>query len=229
MDDQINHIIETYKTLSSVPAPISATILLETEDSPLCIHSTWSTHDLIKAEQTKFSRDFIVERTSEKCNLLFCGIPQDITTDSLSAFAESSKRQAVLRKSSNDRVFLEIWNSSRKEKTFDLSERKEHGKIYDNMFGCLSWSADEKYLLYIAEKKQKKSVSYFKDCFCQDIGGSDKDDKDTVKGEEYLYREDWGEDLTGLHDSVICVLELETGKIEVIELSGKHENLWVTQ
>ncbi|XP_035227919.1 acylamino-acid-releasing enzyme-like isoform X2 [Stegodyphus dumicola] len=123
----------------------------------------------------------------------------------------------------------QIWNLSRKEKTFDLSERKEHGKIYDNMFGCLSWSADEKYLLYIAEKKQKKSVSYFKDCFCQDSGGSDKDDKDTVKGEEYLYREDWGEDLVGLHDSVICILELETGKIEVIELSGKYENLWVTQ
>ncbi|GFV86652.1 acylamino-acid-releasing enzyme [Trichonephila clavipes] len=137
--------------------------------------------------------------------------------DVLCAFSKSGKKQAILRekKTPEEKLFLEIWNGSKKEITFDMTERKEHGKISKNdPFKCFEWSSDEKFLLYAAEEKQPKSVSYFKDV-SQNNGGTES----PVMGEEYVYREEWGEVCVGDHHKVLCLLDLRTGSVEVLPTS----------
>ncbi|GIX71146.1 acylamino-acid-releasing enzyme [Caerostris darwini] len=164
----------------------------------------------------------------------------------LCAFSKSGKKRAILRekKSSEEKVFLEIWNEYQKETTFDMNECKEHGKISRNdPFKCFEWSSDEKFLLYAAEEKQPKSVSYFKN-------SNKKEETDSIikellhpkphiemiyrfskyffailsvipflRGEEYTFKEEWGEACVGDHHTVLCMLEIETGKVEVLPTS----------
>ncbi|WAR25704.1 ACPH-like protein [Mya arenaria] len=105
-----------------------------------------------------------------------------------------------------------VWNQSCKTLNVDLLASEKHGKVYDKdgSFGCLEWSRKEDKILYIAEKKYK-SVSYF----AKEKKAGDKEE--IVKGEEYLFREEWGEGLVGKHHAQLCVLDLDTQEVTVLE------------
>ncbi|VVC99152.1 unnamed protein product [Leptidea sinapis] len=85
------------------------------------------------------------------------------------------------------------------------------------MFGTLEWSSDEKYLIYIAEEKPKKSEPFIK----RKPAEKDKDgasgDKKAAPGEEFVYRQDWGEQLTGKKSSVIVQCEVESETLTILQ------------
>ncbi|GFY68134.1 acylamino-acid-releasing enzyme [Trichonephila inaurata madagascariensis] len=215
MDLKILQCSQVYKEIAAIPSVVSAKILPSSDDNISCIRTLWSSQDFVSFDKTVFSRDYVVEKDNLK--VLSSGIPYDISSVVLCAFSKSGKKQAILRekKTPEEKLFLEIWNGSKKEITFDMTERKEHGKISKgDPFKCFEWSSDEKFLLYSAEEKQPKSVSYFKDV-SQNNGGTES----PVKGEEYVYREEWGEACVGDHHKVLCLLDLWTGSVEVLPTS----------
>ena len=120
------------------------------------------------------------------------------------------------KKESKDKQWIEIWTDETKIQTVNIDAADRHGKIYDDdgSFGCLEWNNAETHLLYIAESKKPKSVSYF------DQKGSSLSDEllssPVIRGDEYVYRDNWGEQMSEKSQPVLCVLDIETGIIRYL-------------
>ncbi|XP_052782185.1 acylamino-acid-releasing enzyme-like [Mya arenaria] len=172
--------------------------------------------DLERAEKVKFARSYMVKTNGDVCDVVYESSPEELSNEIWNKESPSGKYRAVMRKVTDkkkeDKYFLEVWNQSCKTLNVDLLASEKHGKVYDKdgSFGCLEWSRKEDKILYIAEKKYK-SVSYF----AKEKKAGDKEE--IVKGEEYLFREEWGEGLVGKHHAQLCVLDLDTQEVTVLE------------
>lgn len=38
-----------------------------------------------------------------------------------------------------------------------------------------------------------------------------------MKGEEFVFKEEWGEQMVGKHQSVLCVVDIEKGEVTILE------------
>ncbi|XP_054694133.1 acylamino-acid-releasing enzyme-like isoform X1 [Grus americana] len=87
-------------------------------------------------------------------------------------------------------------------------------------FACLAWSHSETRLLYVAEKSRPKPRPP-----CPwDVPGAAmpvEEDEDE-EGEQFVYREDWGEALSTRSVPVLCALDLEGSSISVLEGVPEH-------
>ncbi|NWY05475.1 APEH enzyme, partial [Nothoprocta ornata] len=92
-------------------------------------------------------------------------------------------------------------------------------------FGCLAWSHSETHLLYVAEKKRPKGESFFQgkaaEAGGEELGGPQKQEA-PAKGEQFVYREGWGETLGGRSTPVLCVLDVEGSSVSVLEGVPEH-------
>ena len=120
--------------------------------------------------------------------------------------------------------FLEIWDASKKIKSIDLKSEDHHDLVHSNAsFGCLRWSHDSKKILYVAERKVKKSVSYFKN--------SGKEDDISSRGDQFVYQDSWGEQLLTSKCPSLYILDVSAEEIidfdEVIsEDISVHDPVW---
>ena len=117
------------------------------------------------------------------------------------------------KKPGDDRQWLEIWNDSCRLRIFDLTASEQHEKVYNNdgQFGTLQWSYAETHLLYVAERKLPKTSSYF-----DKKPEADKCTGDAaVAGDEFVYRDNWGEQLSEKSHPVLCILDVESGGIRL--------------
>ncbi|XP_053577103.1 acylamino-acid-releasing enzyme isoform X2 [Bombina bombina] len=197
------------------------------------IYTEWSQRDLDRNEQVKFCRHYIVFHDNK--TVVYsgaCGNGSEIKGELLSKESPSGNLKAVLRESKNskgdDTQFLEVWNKNRKVKSINLTALDKHGKVYeDDQFGCLSWSHSESHLLYIAEKKCPKAESFFQTGAEELSSGASEEGDDgankPVKGDQFVLREDWGEGLVNKSVPVLCVLDIESSNISVLE--GIPENV----
>ncbi|XP_060593623.1 acylamino-acid-releasing enzyme-like isoform X2 [Ruditapes philippinarum] len=211
--------VKLYKELIKYSETNSAVIGRGNRAGPVIVNTVQSQRDLDRAEKIKFSKTYCVDiQVDKKCRVLYRSSPQELNNELWNIPSRSGKYKAIVRKvldkKKEEKHYLEIWSDSIKLECFDVSASEKTGKIYDNdgYFGCLEWTAKEDRILYTAEKKYKKAVSYF-------TKSSESDDKpdQTEPGEEYVYREDWGEGLVGKHQSVLCILTISTGDIQVID------------
>ncbi|KAM4650959.1 acylamino-acid-releasing enzyme [Discoglossus pictus] len=196
------------------------------------IYTEWSQRDLDRNEQVKFCRQYIVFHDNK--TVVYsgaCGNGSEIKGELLSKESPSGNLKAVLRESKNskgeDTQFLEVWNKNRKVKSINLTALDKHGKVYeDDQFGCLSWSHSESHLLYIAEKKRPKAESFFQAAAEElSVGASEEDDdggNKPVKGDQFLLHEDWGEGLVNKSVPALCVLDIESSNISVLEGIPEH-------
>uniref|UniRef100_A0A8C5IR31 Acylamino-acid-releasing enzyme n=1 Tax=Junco hyemalis TaxID=40217 RepID=A0A8C5IR31_JUNHY len=122
----------------------------------------------------------------------------------------------------------QVWDQNRKVKSIDLTALDKHGSVYDDdQFGCLAWSHSETHLLYVAEKKRPKAESFFQSK-APELGTSDEDtghpkkEDAPIKGEQFVYHEDWGETLSTRSVPVLCVLDIEGNSISVLEGIPEH-------
>ncbi|XP_046681057.1 acylamino-acid-releasing enzyme-like isoform X1 [Homalodisca vitripennis] len=209
---QVEQLVAKYRAVSQFPA-LTAARILRREGDQLTVTSTWSQRCLEKGKNTKFCQTHLVQGKS-----VIHTSPIDTSTELLSAFSPSGTSCAVLREftqpdGGSKKQHLEIWADNRLSQLVDLTLADQHGEVYTSgEFCCLEWSPCEKKLLYVAEKKQPKAEPFYP---------SKPIDKDSVipeeklpkKGEEYVYRQDWGETLAGRHHPVLCVCDLVTGTV----------------
>ncbi|NXD47476.1 APEH enzyme, partial [Corvus moneduloides] len=87
-------------------------------------------------------------------------------------------------------------------------------------FACLAWSHSETRLLYVAEKSQPKRQPP-----CPwDVPGAAwpaAEDEDE-EGKQFVYHEDWGETLSTRSEPVLCILDLESLSLSVLEGVPEH-------
>ncbi|KAG8534922.1 hypothetical protein GDO81_029920, partial [Engystomops pustulosus] len=194
---------------------------------PAPLSPEWSQRDLDRDEQVKFCRQYIVFHDNNAVVYAgACGNGSEIKGELLSRESPSGALKAVLRETKNksgaEVQFLEVWDRNRKVKSISLTALDKHGKVYeDEQFGCLSWSHSETHLLYIAEHKRPKSKSFFDAADPiteEEEGGATK----TSKGEQFVLHEDWGEGLVDRSLPVLCVLDIESGNISVLEGIPNH-------
>ena len=110
-----------------------------------------------------------------------------------------------------------------------------HGKVMADMhFGGVSWSADERYVAYVAKPKEAKLGTPFDagDAIDKDKAKDKKPDEGQARGEDrykFDYVEDWGEKNVGLSSTVIAVLDTVSGSVQVVVPRGPATDTTVGQ
>ncbi|POI22153.1 hypothetical protein CIB84_014100 [Bambusicola thoracicus] len=201
------------------------------------LYTEWSQRDLVQAKSIKFCRQYLLFH--DGASIVYAGPGGaccEINNELLSRESPSGALKAVLLKvagkekeKEKEKQFLEVWYQNRKVKSIDLTALDKHGSVYDDdQFGCLAWSHSETHLLYVAEKKRPKAESFFQtkapelDCSADEELECPKKPDAPVKGEQFVYHEDWGETLSTRSVPVLCVLDIEGSSISVLEGVPKH-------
>ncbi|XP_028174250.1 acylamino-acid-releasing enzyme-like isoform X1 [Ostrinia furnacalis] len=216
MASQIENMINAYKTLSKIPSVLGGRLIKHGTK----ISSRWSVKNLDKGKNTKFLYNYVLNDSFNVIAESEFGI--DISTEVLSSVSPRETFKAVIREEKDKDVkkqYLEVWRKNRLLHSINLTALDLHGDVYaDPEFGGLDWSPDESAVLYVAEKKLPKPEPYIKrkpeerpQC-----NGGTCETAPNNKGEEFLYRQDWGEQLVGKHLSVVVVCQLETEKVSVL-------------
>ncbi|RZC35335.1 acylamino-acid-releasing enzyme, partial [Asbolus verrucosus] len=209
MSENVDKAVKIYRSLCLNPSLIGAKL----RNNQAVVNTIWSQRNLERGENTKFLRSIAVSPDLSKNYEL---LPVDVTNELLTATSPSEKLKAVL-KSSNEKQYLEIWQNQNLTKSVDLNALDIHGDVYtDGEFRSFEWSPDETKLLYIAELKVPKSEPFYKRNSKKSNKNSDSDKPKTTKGEEYLYRQDWGEQLVGKKKSVIAEYNTEKDEVEIL-------------
>uniref|UniRef100_A0A671UYN0 Acylamino-acid-releasing enzyme n=1 Tax=Sparus aurata TaxID=8175 RepID=A0A671UYN0_SPAAU len=190
------------------------------------VYTEWSQRDLERNEHVKFCRQYIVFHDDK--SVVYSGASGNCTEikgELLSKDSPTGEMKAVVRECTikgEDKQFLEIWSKNIKMKSINLTALKKHGKVYeDDQFGCLVWSHSETHLLYVAERKRPKAESFFQSPELSSIGDEEEtmrvEKKEAVKGEQFVFHEDWGEALVSKSCPVLCVLDIEGDNVSVLE------------
>ncbi|CAL1532079.1 unnamed protein product [Lymnaea stagnalis] len=219
-------IVSAYRDVTSYPTPTSADINISEGQATVVLQTLWSQHDLDRKEKTTLLRSHTINiATGSTLGKLG---PQEVKNELWNKVSPSGKLRAVVRtgkdKQNEDKHYIEIFDSTRKLKTIDILALEKHGKIIDNdgQFGSFEWSSSEGHLLYLAEKKKAKTGSYFDPKAYKDSGSGDDDlpneKPDLVRrGDEFEHIETWGEQLTERVHPVVCVLDIESNTVSVLE------------
>ncbi|KAL4112560.1 hypothetical protein QTP88_016318 [Uroleucon formosanum] len=212
---QLDKILAAYRSATQYPALISARIL-DCSKASVNVHSVWVQRVLERQAKTRFRQTVF----SDYKTYTLTSPPTDITNELISAYSKSTKYFCVVREIESEKEikqYLEVWADCSLVKNYDLSALDVHGKIYaDAEFGTLEWSPDETKIVYIAEKKVPKSEPFYKQKPKASADKDDLDNSDTVPGKEYVWSQDWGEQLVGKITPVLVVCDIKTDTIDVL-------------
>ncbi|XP_013772047.1 acylamino-acid-releasing enzyme-like [Limulus polyphemus] len=220
MDLQVEEIIHQYREFSKVPNPIKANLILGPKENSVSIRSEWSVRDLERSERVQFVVHHVGHSNGkDQFQVLTVGPATLMPNLKLSSVSSSGKFLAILSETPNKKgekqQYLEVWTSKLKILNVNLQNLEAHGSVCDDKeFGCLEWSNDESYLLYIAEKKKPKGESFFKE---SSIHSGSLKKEEIRKGVEFLYEDNWGEQLEERHHTVVCVINISTGSVTVVD------------
>ncbi|XP_069703712.1 acylamino-acid-releasing enzyme-like isoform X2 [Periplaneta americana] len=222
---QVDKVVKVFKAVVQYPSPTSARIMNGVAGSNgLTVVSTWSQRNLERGKSVKFQQTHFVDSSFQKFSDM---IPMDTSFELLSRFSNSEELRGVVREITSEvnnkkKQYLEIWKNRQLWKHFDLSALEVHGDVYsDNDFGSFDWSPCEQKLLYVAEKKLPKTEPFYKPK-PQDNKESGTGDVKPLRGEEYVFRPDWGEQMTGKHQSVVVVCDTKSETLSVLEGIPAH-------
>ncbi|KAK3579079.1 hypothetical protein CHS0354_029939 [Potamilus streckersoni] len=228
---KVAEVVELYRKLARIPQPSWARIS-KSLGSCAVVNSVWTYRDLERADKVQFAKTYCANKTSEaKYEVTFTSRPQELANEQWNVESPSGNLRAIVRKitgkKNEEKQFVEIWNGSQKLQNIDVLSLEKHGKIYDNdgYFGSVEWSHSEGHLLYVAELKYPKAISFFEKKHAdvkEDETKKDETKEKGVKGEEYVMKEEWGEGMVGKHHPVICILDVDTGDIRILDNVPDH-------
>uniref|UniRef100_A0A4W3KL05 Acylamino-acid-releasing enzyme n=1 Tax=Callorhinchus milii TaxID=7868 RepID=A0A4W3KL05_CALMI len=223
-DRQSPDIAGIYRELSRFPFLAKACIgpeVISQYGGKYCnIHTEWTQRDLERVERVNFCRQYII--FYDENSIVYTGPSGNCTelqSELLSRESPSGSLRAVLREHTNkkgeEKQFLEV-PIIIIIITITYLIAAEYW-----FFGCLVWSHSESHILYIAEKKRPKTESFFQSK--SELRVNDEDE-DCVKqtGDQFVYWEDWGEALVNKSIPVLCVLDIESNNISVLEGIPEH-------
>uniref|UniRef100_A0A8C5FZX5 acylaminoacyl-peptidase n=1 Tax=Gouania willdenowi TaxID=441366 RepID=A0A8C5FZX5_GOUWI len=198
----------TYGELSGFSVPVSGEVR-EKKLLEVCIYTVttgWTQVDLVRGSRLHYTQDWtlISDANDHRSfrNILPSGPPTPVSAELLSRRSPVGHLRAVVRETGGHQL-LEIWDPHGLRKCLDLTSLSKHGRVYDEaQFGCLSWSDCENKVLYVAEKAKERSSDPV---------------STTIFTDRNVYREDWGEALTNQSVPVICVVDLRSGTLSVLE------------
>ncbi|XP_039753835.1 acylamino-acid-releasing enzyme-like isoform X1 [Pararge aegeria] len=216
MTSHMDSVIGSYKTLTKIPSIVGGSL----NKAGNRVMSRWDIRNLDKGKHTQYLMDYILDDNLEV--VAQSSFAVDTTHELLTAVSPKDTFKAVIREEKDDKdptkkkFFLEVWSSTTLKHSIDLTALDIHGDVYtDAEFGSLDWSSDETKIVYIAEKKMKKSEPYIKRKSVDDI--LTQPNWKAVPGKEHLYRDDWGEQLTGKIESVVVVCKLPEEAFTVLD------------
>ncbi|XP_015768019.1 PREDICTED: acylamino-acid-releasing enzyme-like [Acropora digitifera] len=233
VEEFVDKAVECYRDFSKAGSLMLGKVAVINQGSnsgtaELNVTSLWSQRDLDRNENRTFLRSHIGNYdTNSKSfsDIREPSFPVEVQNLLLCSVSPTGRLQAQLRnvpgsKGKEDKQFLEIWSRSHLLKSIDVQACEKHGKVYeDAQFGCLVWSASEHFLLYVAEKKLPKSVSYFE----RQKPDVSSDKRAPQKGTQFDFKEDWGEQLISKCCPVLVVYDMTTDEIKLLE--GVPENI----
>ncbi|XP_047024144.1 acylamino-acid-releasing enzyme-like isoform X1 [Helicoverpa zea] len=215
MSSQLETIVAAYKTLTKIPSLTGGKL----NNAANKVTAKWSVRNLDKGKNTSYATSYTLD--SELYVTDESDFGTDISNEILSAISPRENYKAIIREEKNGKdakkQYLEVWNTNTLSQSVDLTALDIHGDVYaDSEFGSLDWSPDEKALVYVAEKKLPKFEPYIKRKAEEKPKLDGSGETAPRKGEEFLYRQDWGEQLVGKHLSVVVVFKLATETFTVL-------------
>jgi len=216
---EVKDIATIYREVTSYPNPTKASVT-QNEDF-VVLDSLWSQRDLDRKEKCLTRRYHTVDLKTGK--LVSKTSPQEVDNEVWNKLSPSGKYRAVVRsrkdKKNEDKQYLEIYDNERKLHTINVLALEKHGKIIgnDGQFGSFEWSSSEGHILYMAEKKKPKTAGFFDPKVFSDKSEGSGDKTDVALGDEFVYHETWGEQLTERIQPVICVMDVQSETVSVME------------
>ena len=125
-----------------------------------------TSRDCEQVEVNTLTRYYQLERDEEK-GLLATAVSDAQAADANTTIVKSNSGNKIAAiklktKDSKEKDVIDVLIDNKWEKSIDLEVQDVHGKVIRKPpFASFSWSPNESHLLYVAEKKEQKSVSYF--------------------------------------------------------------------
>ncbi|XP_051280432.1 S9 family peptidase isoform X2 [Dicentrarchus labrax] len=202
--DHSGQITGVYGEVSCLPTPVSAHVSEEQlpELRIYTVATEWSQGDLVRGSRLRYSQQWTLIRDSNEHKSIRTVLPPGpcvpVSRELLSGLSPIRSLRAVVRETVGHQL-LEIWDQHCLRKCLNLTALNKHGRVYDDaQFGCLSWSECENKLLYVAEK-------------------STHDEESACRTDRSVYCEDWGEALTNKSVPVMCVVNMQSGSVSVLQ------------
>ncbi|CAG6021196.1 unnamed protein product [Menidia menidia] len=230
-------VIGVYGEVSSLPTPVSAHVGEEQlpEARLYTVTAEWIQSDLVRGSRLRYAQRWTLIADSNNHKNIRTVLPSgpctSVSGELLSGFSPIKSLRAVIRETGSHQL-LEIWDCHGLRKCLNLTVLNIHGRVYDDaQFGCLSWSECENKLLYIAEKSRnplterqdKESAPREVQTITNKRTQTQKWSRSSLRGglvskqDRSVYREDWGEALADRSVPVICVVDLNSGAVSVLQ------------
>eukprot|EP00742_Colponemidia_sp_Colp-10_P005480 GILJ01005855.1.p1 GENE.GILJ01005855.1~~GILJ01005855.1.p1 ORF type:complete len:790 (-),score=131.91 GILJ01005855.1:155-2479(-) len=213
MDATTTTLTKMYDELAHIPSPDGGW-LLATNGDKMSAMINFSQRDMQAAEKRSFAVTHLTDFSTRSPQVLpASAFPLDTTEVALVVPSPSGKYVAQFRvpKATPDKPVLEIWKNNSIATRLPLGDI--HGPLYtDTRFGGVSWSDNEEYVAYIAEKQPPKTASFF---------DMKKDTPACGVGHQFDYREDWGEKFDGRVCPRLFVAQWRERKVKEVQ-TGAH-------
>ena len=155
----LKKVCDAYREASKIPMLVSAKFEPSSSNNFLSVSTRWSQTNLATNKKIAFVKQVLVDKNTFHGE--FEGASVSESGREMSRDGEG--KTVIVRKPEKDECQnIEVWSRGKGLiATFNLKDVDKHGKIYtDSEFGALEISEDGKNLLYIAEKKKEKNVTF---------------------------------------------------------------------
>jgi dipeptidyl aminopeptidase/acylaminoacyl peptidase len=188
----------------------------DTNDEILHLTLYFATMDLVKLEDLTYTRSFTYSLKTRQ--LLFTSNVTLINKNIVRRLASPDGKYLALvtkeTKGEQELQYVQIWHDEHLIFGYEVSDSKvsPHGKILpkNDYASFFEWNQISRQLVFTAEEKRKPMKSYFTAEKLDEIGEPAS-----------AYRENWGEQMEAFETSVVCILDLDTKQVKLIENQPK--------
>lgn len=236
----VSELVSDYKEYARIPRPTQAFLSKKDPLRPLVRDVTvyFESRDVDQTVETTLAKVYRLSLNDEGDVI---GIDKSVThgldvSSVVSTVVSNDGRMTANLKKKDDKQYIDILVDSVKEKSIAIEDLSDyHGSIITKYpFSHMSWSPDSKKLVYIAEQKDVKTEAFTtfvrkenqkknKKVSSQESKATDadsKEDKKTSPGQEYSWKEEWGEALEGVVHPVLCVLTVDSEAVSVTDIAN---------
>ena len=218
VSDYLKKAERAFEDAAAVPAIKSATVENETQFTVVFSQASVAEGKTVNYAAT-FTEDPAAPETDRRQPGFTRTMPQTLAENTLQATRGGVRVELLKTKSEKgDEIeVVRVFRGGRMAKSVNLTDLDLHGKVYfDEEFGGLSISPDLRAAAFVAEEKKPKNRPYLKATAAAAAADEFPDDgKKELRGQENLFREEFGEQMVGKSSPVIAQLDLSDYALKV--------------